>query len=235
MTTADLGTGAMFDSIARRYDLLNRINSLGLDQRWRARAVRALEVLPGHRVLDLATGTGDLAIAIAEAQPDARITGVDPSARMLELAAKKIAERGLEPRVELAAGDATQLAFPDAAFDRVSIAFGMRNIPDRARALAEIARVLRPGGCAVILELATPDKGLLAPFARFHVKEIVPRVGALLSGEREYRHLERSIAAFPPAEEFAQLIDRTGFASTVIERLTFGACVLFIAKKGDAS
>lgn len=234
MNTTELGSGAMFDSIARRYDLLNRINSLGLDQRWRTRAVRALEVLPGHRVLDLATGTGDLAIAIALAQPDAHVIGVDPSSGMLEVGVQKVKARGLGERVQLAMGDATSLAFPDASFDRVSIAFGMRNIADRKLALSEIARVLRPGGRAVVLELATPDAGMLAPFARFHVAAIVPRVGALLSGEREYRHLERSISKFPPAEEFAALIDSTALETRLVERMTFGACVLFAATKRGA-
>jgi demethylmenaquinone methyltransferase / 2-methoxy-6-polyprenyl-1,4-benzoquinol methylase len=231
MNTAELGSGAMFDNIARRYDLLNRINSLGLDQRWRARAVRALEVLPGHRVLDLATGTADLAIAIAETQVEAHVTGVDPSRGMLEIGEQKVAARGLGERVQLAIGDATGLSFPEGSFDRVSIAFGMRNIADRLQALREIARVLRPGGRAVILELATPDKGVLAPFARFHVGQVVPRIGALLSGEREYRHLERSITAFPPAEEFAGLIAQAGLESVAIERMTFGACVLFVLRK----
>jgi demethylmenaquinone methyltransferase/2-methoxy-6-polyprenyl-1,4-benzoquinol methylase len=227
-----LGSGAMFDGIARRYDLLNRINSFGLDRGWRRRAVRAMEILPGHRVLDLATGTGDLAITIARSRADVEVTGVDPSARMLEVANEKIAAAGLSPRVRLVRGDATELAFPDASFDRVSIAFGIRNIADRARAFREMARVLRPRGRAAILELSTPDVGVLAPLARFHVEQIVPRIGALLSGAREYRHLERSIAAFPPPEELARIIEASGFEPPEIVRMTFGACVLFLAVKG---
>src|SRR5262249_33834463 len=152
--------------------------------------------------------------AIAVAHPHAEVTGVDPSPKMIERAKEKVGERAT-----FALGDATQLDFADRSFDRLSIAFGMRNIPDRPRALKEIARVLSPGGRAAILELATPDQGWLAPLARFHVAQIVPRIGALLSGAREYRHLERSIAAFPRAEEFARMIKENGLSMQRIERL----------------
>jgi demethylmenaquinone methyltransferase/2-methoxy-6-polyprenyl-1,4-benzoquinol methylase len=222
----------MFDRIAGRYDLLNRINSLGLDQRWRNRAVRALEILPGHRVLDLATGTGDLAISIAQRHREASVTALDPSSKMLDVARTKIIRSFRPLNIELRLGDAQALPFSDASFDRASIAFGIRNFPDRAKALRELARVLRPGGRLVILELSTPDSGILAPFARFHVSTIVPRVGALLSGEREYKHLEDSIAAFPPPEEFARLIESTGLEMERLERLTFGACAMYVARNG---
>lgn len=222
----------MFDRIAGKYDLLNRINSLGLDQRWRSRAVRALDVVPGHRLLDLATGTGDLAIAVAEKYREVNIVGLDPSAEMLKVFQDKLHRRFAPLSIELQQGDAQALPFEDASFDRVSIAFGIRNFPDRPKALREIARVLRPGGKLVILELTTPDSGLLAPFARFHVSTIVPRIGALFSGESEYRHLETSIAAFPSPEEFGRVIERAGLSMEKIERLTFGACALFVARKG---
>lgn len=142
-----LGSGAMFDAIAPRYDRLNRIMSFGVDRRWRKKTVAALALPDGPcRVLDVATGTGDLAIDIARRHPHARVVGVDPSLGMLEIGRGKVAARGLADRVELLAGDAQALDHDDASFDGATIAFGIRNVPDRRRGLAEMARVVRPGG-----------------------------------------------------------------------------------------
>lgn len=226
--TTRLGSGAMFDNIAARYDLVNRVTSLGMDRGWRRRAVRALDLGERAHVLDVATGTGDVAIAIAEAHPDARVTGLDPSSGMLEVARQKLG--ALADRIELVAGDAERLPFPDAAFDGVVIAFGIRNVPDRPRALAEMARVTRAGGRVVVLELSEPEPGLVGSVARLHVHRIVPRLGAWLSRAPEYRYLEQSIAAFPPPAEFAELMTRAGLELDRVERLGFGACHLFVAR-----
>jgi len=223
------GSGAMFDRIARRYDLLNRVLSLGLDRRWRRKAVAALALGPGARVLDLACGTGDLALATLARHPDAELTGLDPSRAMLAIAGEKAARRGARLALEL--GIAEELPFGDAAFDGVTIAFGLRNVPDRARALLEMARVTRPGGRVVVLELGEPRGRLLGPIARFHIHRVVPRLGALLSGSREYRYLERSIAAFPPPEEVARMMTSAGLAPLAPRPLAFGACHLFTAEK----
>ncbi|HLU66954.1 MAG TPA: ubiquinone/menaquinone biosynthesis methyltransferase, partial [Kofleriaceae bacterium] len=204
------GSGAMFDRIARRYDLLNRVLSLGLDRAWRRRTAAALELGAAPRVLDLATGTGDLALAILRRHPDATVVGIDPSAAMLAIARDKIARRGLARSVELQVGIAEQLPLADASVDAVTIAFGLRNVPDRERALREMARVTRPGGRVAVLELGEPRGRVLGPLARFHIHRVVPRLGALLSGAREYRYLERSIAAFPPPEEVAAMMVRAG-------------------------
>ena len=222
------GSGAMFDAIAHRYDLLNRVMSLGIDQRWRLRTVRALELKPGARVLDLATGTADVALAIARRHPDAHIVGVDPSERMLEVGRRKVTERGQEQTIELHVGDAQSLPFADASFDAVCIAFGIRNVPDRGRALREMARVTRVGGRVAVLELSEPGGGPLSALARFHIHTVVPRLGALLSGAREYRYLQQSIAAFPPAREFAALMEQSGLTVLRAEPLTFGVCHLFV-------
>lgn len=246
MTAAPSGSGAMFDAIADRYDLLNRLISLGVDKRWRARTVRAIvpavrdTVAPprgarlrpkvaSRRVLDLATGTGDLAIAIAEALPEAQVTGVDPSARMLAVFREKLG--ALADRIELLEGDAQALPFADARFDATTIAFGIRNVPDRARALAEMARVTRPGGRVAVLELSEPREGLIAPLARFHVHTVVPAIGAWLSGKREYRYLARSIAAFPPPEELAAMMEAAGLRMIEIVPMTFGTCTLHVAER----
>lgn len=223
------GSGAMFDGIARRYDVLNRLMSLGLDERWRRKTVAALELGSDSRVLDLATGTGDLAIRIARQYSDSRITGVDPSVGMLDVGRQKVTRLNLEGRVEMAVGDAQELSYPDDSFDGVCMAFGIRNVPDRTRALAEMARITRPGGRVAILELSEPEGGILAPLARFHIRVLVPRMGALLSGSREYRYLQRSIAAFPPARQFAQIMESAGLQVLRVAPLTFGVCHLYVA------
>ena len=224
------GSGAMFDAIAERYDLLNRVLSMGIDQRWRRRTVAALQ-LPGEaRVLDLATGTGDVALRIARAHPDAQVTGVDPSEKMLAVGRQKVAAAGLAGRIILLQGDAEKLDFPDRRFDGVTIAFGIRNVPDRQRALREMARVCRIGGRIAILELSEPGGGVLGALARFHVHTLVPTMGALLSGAREYRYLQQSIAAFPPAAQFAEQLRSAGLRVLAVQPLTFGVCHLYVAE-----
>ena len=229
MTAPQAGSGAMFDRIARRYDLLNRVMSLGVDRRWRRRTADAL-ALPDRprRVLDVATGTADLAITVARRYPQAEVVGVDPSANMIEVGARKLARGGLADRVTLALGDAQALAYDDQAFDGVTMSFGIRNVPDRAAALRELARVCRPGGRVAILELGEPEGGVMAPLARFHIRQVVPRVGALLSGAREYRYLQSSIAAFPPPAEFAEMMEAAGLAVLDVVSLTFGVCQLYV-------
>jgi demethylmenaquinone methyltransferase/2-methoxy-6-polyprenyl-1,4-benzoquinol methylase len=218
----------MFDRIAARYDLLNRLISLGVDQRWRRRTVAALELAAGGRVLDLATGTGDLGLLIARTYPDVSVVGLDPSLNMLAVAQQKIARAKLEPRVQLLSGIAESLPFEDASFAGTTIAFGIRNVPDRPKALREMARVTRPGGRVCILELSEPRSGVLAWAARFHMHTVVPSVGALLSGAGAYRYLPRSIAAFPPAEEFAEMMRAAGLDVVAVQPLTFGVCHLFV-------
>ena len=224
------GSGAMFDGIAARYDLVNRVISLGIDQSWRRKTVRALALGTSHRVLDLATGTADLAIQVARTEPSVSVVGLDPSAKMLEVGRAKVERAVLAPRVELVQGDAQALPFPDASFHSVCIAFGIRNVPDRGQALREMARVTRPGGRIAILELSEPRGGLMGAMARFHIHTIVPYVGALLSGVKEYRYLQRSIAAFPPAEEFAELMRSSNLNVLAVHPLTFGVCHLYVAE-----
>jgi len=223
------GSGAMFDRIAGRYDAMNRVLSFGLDRGWRRRTVRALQLGDRPRVLDLATGTGDLAIDIARMHPRAEVIGLDPSPRMLAVAQAKLARRGLADRVTLVRGDAQHLPYASCEMDAATIAFGIRNVPDRLAALREMARVVRPGGRVCVLELGEPRRGLLARAARFHTRYVVPRLGALLSGAREYRYLQSSIAAFPPSAEFARLMERAGLHVIDVAPLTFGVCTLYVA------
>jgi demethylmenaquinone methyltransferase/2-methoxy-6-polyprenyl-1,4-benzoquinol methylase len=224
-----LGSGQMFDRIARRYDFVNRVLSFGIDKSWRRRTVKRLQLGDRPRVLDVATGTGDLAIDIARMVPGATVVGLDPSTKMLAIAAQKLAKRGLTERVTLVEGDAQALPYGDCEMDAATIAFGIRNVPDRSLALRELARVVRPGGRICVLELGEPRSGLLGHAARFHTRHVVPRLGALLSGSREYAYLQKSIAAFPPAEEFAAQMQKAGLHVIEVTPLTFGACTLYVA------
>jgi demethylmenaquinone methyltransferase/2-methoxy-6-polyprenyl-1,4-benzoquinol methylase len=208
-----------------------------MDQGWRRKAVAALELRPGAHVLDLATGTADLAIAIAETHRDVTVVGVDPSRNMLAEGTKKLDAIKLSDRIELKEGDAQALPFEDQTFDGITIAFGIRNVPDRAKGLREMARVTRPGGRVVVLELSEPRSGMMGVLARTYVHEIVPRVGGFLSGAKEYRYLQRSIAAFPPADEFAQMMEDAGLTVLETSALTFGVAHLYVGtpKQGAAA
>ena len=218
----------MFDRIAPRYDALNRILSLGMDRGWRRRAVAALDLPSAAEVLDVATGTADVALRIARTAAQVRVVGVDPSANMLAVGQGKVAAAGLGARVTLAPGDCQALPFADGCFDGTIIAFGIRNVPDRRRGLHELARVTRPGRPVVVLELNEPPAGGLGFFARTYVHQIVPRVGAWLSGAREYRYLQESVAAFPAPAAFAGLMREAGLAVRAVQSLGFGACTLFV-------
>lgn len=219
----------MFDGIAERYDLLNRIISLGIDQSWRRRTVDSLQLGANSHALDLATGTADLALLTARRVPECRITGVDPSRNMLDVGRKKVRAAGLEDRIDLQEGDAARLPFADDTFDGTTIAFGIRNVPDRDQGMREMARVTRPGGRIAILELSEPRGGIMGPLARFHVHTVVPWVGGLLSGSREYRYLQKSIAAFPPADQFAAQMEACGLRVLEVAPLTFGVAHLYVA------
>jgi len=218
----------MFDAIAPRYDLLNRLMSLGLDTRWRRRAVKALRAPSGAQILDVAAGTLDVSLDVLNLVPGSRVTALDPSREMLAQGVKKVEAAGLEERMTTVVGDGCALPFADACFDGAVVSFGIRNIPDRTQALREMVRVCRPGSRVVILELTEPRKGWLAPLARVHVHQIVPRLGALLSGHREYRYLQQSIAAFPPPEQFLAMMQTAGLRTVRSERLSLGAVHLFV-------
>ncbi|MEE2834982.1 MAG: ubiquinone/menaquinone biosynthesis methyltransferase [Myxococcota bacterium] len=224
------GSGQMFDQIAARYDLLNRILSMGMDRGWRRDLVRA--VAPGEgELLDVATGTADVALAVAKAYPEAHVTGIDPSTGMLEVGRVKTLANRLDERVTLLEGDAQAMPFEDDRFAASLIAFGIRNVPDRLLGLSEMVRCTRPGGTIAVLELGEPRNGVLAPFARFHVHHVVPRLGALLSGAKEYRYLQTSVAAFPPSDEFADLMREAGCTSVTVKPFLAGVAHLYIGKK----
>lgn len=226
------GSGAMFDGIAKRYDLLNRVISFGVDKRWRKKTVAALSLKAGDRVLDLATGTGDLAFDILKIHDGVQVTGVDPSVEMLKVSHAKSIKFEYEDRFTTKVGVGEDLPFENELFDGACIAFGIRNCVDRAKALEELYRVLKPNSKLAILELGQPSTGMFQAAARFHIKHVVPRLGSLLSGSKEYRYLQESIAAFPNPELFADKMSEAGFKNVTFERMTFDSCHLYVGEKG---
>lgn len=227
--SAPLGSGAMFNAIAPRYDLLNRLISLGIDQSWRRKTVASLRLSPTDRALDLATGTADLAIMVAR-RTGASVVGLDPSTEMMKVGSAKIARLGLSEQISLVEGDAEELPFADGTFSAICMAFGIRNVPDRSRALREMVRVTCAGGRVAILELSEPRSGLMGAGARFHMRRVVPWLGGLLSRSREYRYLPASIQRFPSPEAFCALMSEAGLRDVQAESLTFGVCQLFTAE-----
>jgi len=220
---------AMFDAIAPRYDLLNRVLSLGIDRRWRRRAVRRLAAARPGRVLDVATGTGDLAIEALRAGAD-RVVGVDIAERMLEVGRRKIAGMGLSDRVELRYGDALKLPFSDRQFDAALVAFGVRNFENLEAGLAEIRRVLRPGGRIVILEFSQPRRFPIRQLYGFYSRYVLPRIGRALSGDDgAYRYLPASIRVFPDGDDFLAVLRAAGYTRADHERLTFGIASIYTA------
>ena len=225
---------AMFDTIAPEYDRLNHLMSLGIDRSWRRRALKQI-VEPSHpqRILDLACGTGDFSIAIArKAHPDTVVTGVDLSEGMLAVMREKVAAKGLEGRTLAEQGDAEHLRFPDGCFDRVTIAFGIRNFEHREAALREILRVLKPGGRLVILELSVPSNPVLRWCYNLYFTKITPLVGGRISGDKAaYRYLPASVLRFPGKREWMATMSECGFRGVTHRPLTFGICRLYTGTK----
>jgi demethylmenaquinone methyltransferase/2-methoxy-6-polyprenyl-1,4-benzoquinol methylase len=224
-------TGSLFDDIAPKYDLLNRLLSLGLDRGWRRAAVRALAPFRPRRVLDVAAGSGDLALAALAAGPE-RVTAVDVSERMLALAAAKIEKCGKRGRIVLERAAAEALPFTDGSFDAVMAGFGVRNFIDLEKGLAEMRRVLKKGGAAVILEFSLPRRFPVKPLHRFYLENVIPLAGSLVAGNRAaYVYLAESILAFPDGERFTSILDQCGFAGSTCRALSFGICSVYTAVK----
>lgn len=217
---------SMFDRIAPRYDLLNRLLSAGVDRRWRRQAVSFLSASPSARLLDLCAGTADLLIEALQGAPARRGIGVDLSFEMLARGAAKLRTQRLADRAALASGDAERLPLRSAAFDGALVAFGIRNVGARADALKEMLRVLRPGAPLVVLEFQTPP-GLLGTLYRGYFEQVLPRVGAAISGDGSaYSYLPASVARFPKPEAFADAMRGAGFTAVSYRPLTLGIAYL---------
>ncbi len=218
----------MFASIAGRYDTANEVLSLGIHRAWRRAAVRLSQVQPGQRVLDCATGTGDLALAFKRATgPSGEVIGTDFCAEMLATAPAKAARAGLEVKFQVA--DALALPFPDRGFEVASIAFGIRNVDDPLRCLRELARVVKPGGRVVVLEFGQPG-GPFGAFFRLYSRRVMPFLGGLVTGNRAaYEYLPRTSAAFPAGPRFLALMEEAGvFSSSAAHPLTLGTAYVYV-------
>lgn len=221
----------MFDRIAPRYDLLNHTLSFNVDRLWRRRVVRIVRRAAPHRILDVATGTGDLAIEMARRIPGVRVLGVDLSERMLAAARRKVVSRGLDGRVLLEAGDAERLSVADGAVDVATVAFGVRNFSDIDAGLRELHRVLKPGGKVVILEFSRPRNALFRTLYECYTFRILPRIGGLVSRDRRaYEYLPRSVGEFPAPDEFLAMMARAGFRDCRSRSQSFGIAQIYTGK-----
>ncbi len=221
----------MFDRIAHRYDFLNHFFSLGIDKGWRKKAIRTLQEIHPRKILDIATGTGDLAIASMTLQPD-RVTGVDISEGMMEIGRKKLIEKGLSEKITLQYGDSEALPFEDQAFDAITCGYGVRNFEHLEKGLQQMSRVLRPGGRVAILEFSHPKKFPVKQLYRFYFRYILPVLGKSVSKDATaYTYLPESVAAFPEGKEFCSILERSGFKNVKARPLTLGITTLYTGEK----
>ena len=222
----------MFDNIAPKYDLLNHTLSMSIDRVWRRRVVGEVRRAKPGRILDVATGTGDLAIAMARRIRDVQVLGVDLSEQMLAVARRKIEARGLDGRIVLDRGDAERLAVADASVDVATVAFGVRNFGDLGAGLRELARTIKPGGKVVILEFSRPRNRVFRALYEFYSYKILPRIGGLVSRDkRAYEYLPASVGEFPAPEEFMAMMARAGFRNCRARSQSFGIAHLYIGER----
>jgi demethylmenaquinone methyltransferase/2-methoxy-6-polyprenyl-1,4-benzoquinol methylase len=223
----------MFSSIARRYDLLNNLLSLGRDRHWRRFAVKQLPDKQDALFLDMATGTGDIAIEIARQYPyGTRIIGMDFSSEMLRLGNEKIKKTGYDDRIELRYGDITSIPYNSDTFDAAIIAFGIRNIPDYHQGIAEMSRVIKKGGRLVILEFTSIQSKPFRKIFRWYLKYILPFIGGIISGKRgAYKYLSNSVMDFPSPEGLKKIMEQAGLKNVHYHRLTFSIVTVHIGEK----
>ncbi|NIQ11103.1 MAG: bifunctional demethylmenaquinone methyltransferase/2-methoxy-6-polyprenyl-1,4-benzoquinol methylase UbiE [Gammaproteobacteria bacterium] len=229
LTEKGRGIRDMFDRIAPRYDLLNRLLSLGIDRRWRRFAVRQLAIPEGGKVLDIATGTGDVALEIGR-QTDGSVTivGSDFTQGMLVLGSEKIADSSYHQRILLVNAACESMPHPSNIFDGITIAFGIRNVVDRQAGLEEMARVLKPGGRAVILEFATPRNSIFRAIYLFYFLRVLPWLGGLFSQKSAYQYLPDSVLEFPDRETFSSMMEDAGFENVQVYDLTGGIAAVHV-------
>ncbi|MBS1569758.1 MAG: bifunctional demethylmenaquinone methyltransferase/2-methoxy-6-polyprenyl-1,4-benzoquinol methylase UbiE [Bacteroidetes bacterium] len=220
----------MFDNISPKYDLLNRLCSLGTDQGWRRKVIRSVGQEPVDRLLDVATGTADLAIMASKVAK--HVTGADISAGMLEQGRTKVERAGLAEKISLAQADAATLPFPDETFDAVTVAFGVRNFESLNNGIRGMARVLRPGGRLFVLEFSKPRHTPFKQLFRFYFHRVMPVIGRLVSKDNAaYTYLPESVDAFPQGDEFIRILEGCGLHQARARSLTFGVATLYTARK----
>ncbi len=221
----------MFNNIAPKYDLLNHLLSAGIDKGWRRKVRRALAGDRPAIILDVATGTGDLAIELAK-MPVEKIVGIDIAEDMLKIAEKKAARKGLSHIIALEPGDAENIRYPDNHFDAITVAFGVRNYENLEKGLREMCRVLKPGKKVAILEFSKPASFPMKNLYQFYFNHILPTIGRMVSKDPEaYTYLPQSVAAFPEKDAFMKVLEKAGFKNPTQKRLTFGIATLYLAEK----
>ena len=234
LTDKGRGIRDMFQNIAPQYDLLNRVLSFGIDRYWRKFAVRQLQIPENGRVLDIATGTGDVALTIAAKTPDSvEIIGEDFTQGMLLLGREKIADSPYADRIRLVNAPCEAIPHPGNLFDGITIAFGIRNVVDRNAGLLEMCRVLKPKGRAVILEFSTPRSRLFRSLYYFYFRRILPAIGGLFSKRSAYQYLPDSVLDFPAREKFSQMMTDAGFVDVRAHDLTFGIVTVYVGTCPD--
>ena len=222
----------MFDSIAPAYDVMNRMMTFGIDTIWRRKAVDMVGAYKPRCVLDVATGTGDLAFLINDRLKPESLLGIDLSAGMLAVARQKAAERGVADRVSFAIEDCLSLSLPDNSYDAITVAYGVRNFENLAQGFAEMYRVLSPGGVLCVIELSTPEHFPMRKLYKFYTYTIIPLVGRIVSRDKQaYTYLSRSMSAVAQGEEMLDIFRKAGFKNCRLRRLTFGACTIYMGEK----
>ena len=222
----------MFDRIAFRYDFLNRLLSFGIDRGWRRKMVRMVTAGRPAAILDLATGTGDLAIGLARANPAATVTGADLSPDMLAVGRRKIEKKKIGNIAGMIEADGERLPFPEASFDAVTIGFGIRNFENIPAGLSEMFRVLKPGGRVYVLEFAMPKGKIFGALYHFYFRRMLPFIGGLFTGEyKAYRYLQRSVEDFPYGDRFVPLMRDAGFDGIAQTVLTRGLTIIYNGQK----
>lgn len=221
----------MFNNISHRYDFLNHFLSMGIDVLWRKKAISYLKKEQPKLILDIATGTGDLAIEALSLNPE-KVTGVDISEGMLAVGREKLKRKNLEDKIELKLGDSEKLAFEDNKFDAITVGFGVRNFENLEKGLADIFRVLKPGGTFVVLEFSKPETFPVKQLYNFYFNSILPIFGKVISKDNSaYTYLPESVKSFPDGENFTRLLTKTGFSATKMKPLTFGIATIYVGKK----
>jgi demethylmenaquinone methyltransferase/2-methoxy-6-polyprenyl-1,4-benzoquinol methylase len=222
----------MFDRIAFRYDFLNRFLSAGIDVSWRKKAINELKAIKPQIVLDVATGTADVAILTYKKLHPQKITGIDISEGMLELGRKKISRHNLSDKIELLNGDSETINFPDSSFDAITVAFGVRNFENLEKGLKEMLRVLKPGGKLVVLEFSKPKNWLFKAVYSLYMKVVAQGIGKMIAKNKDaYKYLNDSVQKFPEREQFIDILNASGYKNTYFKTLTLGICCVYCASR----
>ncbi|MEE9373279.1 MAG: bifunctional demethylmenaquinone methyltransferase/2-methoxy-6-polyprenyl-1,4-benzoquinol methylase UbiE [Saprospiraceae bacterium] len=222
----------MFDNISGKYDRLNQILSLGIERSWKIKMVKEIKASGAYNILDIATGTADIAVLMAQKIPNAQIIGLDLSPKMIEVAKKKITKKGLEKRIELIVGDSEALKYKNESFDAVSVSFGVRNFENLEKGISEINRILTKGGKIFVLEFSKPTIFPFKQLFNLYFGNILPKIGSWISKDKSaYTYLFESVQIFPDYKKFTDILEKCGFKNCKWKAYTLGICCLYVGEK----